>query len=320
MSGAASTSNAAGLPESVPGVVDVVEVRGAASTAGALPDLVIEIPHGATRRAHFDALRAQLRGTAFPDDLIDFFFVNTDVGAPEAAIALADHVIRAEPVRSVRILRCLIPRTFIDCNRVIDESSQPTTQQKGGMTPGVVRYVTEPEDFALLFAKYSQYRATVTTTLEAVCNAGGTAVMLHSYAPRTVDVQVDEKIVQSLHAAYAPDVEKTWPLRAEVDLITKTPEGALLADAELVRLTREAFERAGLSVTESGTYPLHPSSLAHVFASKWPKQVLCLELRRDLLVEQFTPFNEMAADGAKCAKLAALLGNALLRWWASARR
>jgi hypothetical protein len=294
----------------------VILVRGSTAAADSAADVLIEVPHGATLRAHFDALCAQLKGP-FPADLIDFFFVNTDVGAPEAALALAAHITRAQPQRTVMVLRCQIPRTFIDCNRLIDEATVPTTSAAGGMTPGVVRYVTEPADLALLFARYSAYRTCVAGAVERVCGAGGTAVMLHSYAPRSIDVPVDEKIVERLRAAYAPDVEPTWPMRAEVDLITRTPEGTLLADAALVDAVRHAFAEGGLNATECGTYPLHPSTVAFAFAERWPKQTLCLELRRDLLVRSFTPFSEMHADPDKCDRIAGLLATGLGRWWAS---
>lgn len=303
---------------SIDGVVVVTHVRGASARADALADVLIEVPHGATRRAHFDALRAQLKGP-FPGNLIDFFFVNTDVGAPEAALALAAHITRAEPQRSVTVLCCQIPRTFIDCNRVIDEATQPSTSTASGMTPGVVRYVTDAADLALLFARYSAYRACVSNAVAQVCDAGGTAVMLHSYAPRSVDVPVDENIVERLHAAYAPEVEPTWPLRAEVDLITRTPEGTLLADAALVSAVRAAFAEGGIGASESGTYPLHPSTVAYAFAAQWPTQTLCLELRRDLIVKRFTPFSEMEADPDKCERLGGLLANGLRAWWASKR-
>ncbi|MCC7110979.1 MAG: hypothetical protein IT382_16925, partial [Deltaproteobacteria bacterium] len=72
------------LPGSIEGVVDVQQVRGARARPGAAADLLLEVPHGATRAHHFAALKGQLKGP-FPDDLLDFFFVNTDVGAPEAA-------------------------------------------------------------------------------------------------------------------------------------------------------------------------------------------------------------------------------------------
>ena len=147
---------------SLPGVVDIEHVRGARAKPDAPADLLIEIPHGATRAHHFTALREQLHGP-FPDDLIDFFFVNTDVGAPEAALALARHVVAADPSRAVTVLRCQLPRTFIDCNRVIDEATRPTTSTATGMTPGVVRYVTDERDLALLFAKYRADRSCVET-------------------------------------------------------------------------------------------------------------------------------------------------------------
>src|SRR5215471_8661595 len=110
------------LPTSIPGIVDVVLVRGAQAQPAPLdlvPDLVIEVPHGATATADFTALAAQLT-SPLPDDLVAFFHVNTDAGAPELALAIAQRFVADEPARTASVLRCRIPRTFIDCNRRID--------------------------------------------------------------------------------------------------------------------------------------------------------------------------------------------------------
>ena len=71
-------------------------VSGPDARPDAPADWLIEIPHGATRRAHFEALAPQLK-SALPDGLIDFFFVNTDAGAPELAFALAERLVAARP-------------------------------------------------------------------------------------------------------------------------------------------------------------------------------------------------------------------------------
>jgi len=117
---------------------------------------------------------------------------------------------------------------------------------------------------------------------------------------------------ERLRAAYAPDVEKTWPLRPDVDLITRTTEGEFLADEKTIAAVKAELGKSGLIIAENETYPLHPSSLAHTFATTWKKQTLCLEFRRDLLVEQFTPFQEMRGDAKKCAAIGACLARGLL--------
>jgi len=308
------------FPQSIAGIVDVVIVAGAAASSSTLPELVIEIPHGATKARHFHELRAQLRGP-FPDNLIDFFFVNTDVGAPETGLAIARAYVAQRPTSSVALLHCQLPRTFIDCNRIIDTraatvATTATTSEKGGITPGVVSYVKDPADLQLLLAKYAAYRGVVEAALGAVCGAGGRCVMLHTYAPRSVDVEVDDDIVARLHKAYEPDVVETWPLRPAVDLITTTPDGTVLADGALVGRVTAVFADAGIVVGGVGgdvaTYPLHPSTGAFSFAMKWPRQTLCLELRRDLLVKAFTPFHEMDVDDDKAAHFGGLLARALV--------
>jgi hypothetical protein len=294
----------------IPRVCDVRYVRGTDAVPAAPPDLLVEIPHGATKAAHFDALRAELRGE-FPEGLRDFFFVNTDVGAPEVALRLAERFVAASPRRSALVVRCLVPRTFIDCNRVIDPATRPAASAAGQMTPGVANYVRDEGDFALLFSRYCAYRALVESAFGQVCGAGGVGLMLHSYAPKNIDVPVDERIVERLREAYSPGVYPKWTLRAEIDLITNAPDGALLADEALIGRVSAGFVREGFEVARNGAYSLHPSSMGHLLASRHRGRTLCLEMRRDLLARVFTPFDEMDIDPAKADRMAAVLAGCL---------
>jgi hypothetical protein len=295
---------------SVPDVCDVALVRGAA--ARGQPDLLLEVPHGATRAEHYDALRRVLHGD-YPEDLRDFFFVNTDVGAPEVALRVAERVVAADPRRSAAVVRCRIPRTFVDCNRVIDADARPRASAAGEMTPGVHAWVRDPRDLQILLARYGAYRELVSAAYERVCGGGGLGLMVHSYAPRSVDVPVDENIVASLRAAYAPGKADTWPLRPPVDLIVDDPQGRRLASPALVEHARAELTAAGFQVALSEAYGLSPASLAHQLALRHAGRTLCLELRRDLLVRAFTPFQEMDADPAKVDRVAAALAAAVLR-------
>lgn len=295
---------------SIPGVCDVVLVRGARSTGA--PDLLFEVPHGATRARDYEALRSELVGD-FPADLQAFFFVNTDVGAPELAQRVAELVVAADPTRACLVLRCSIPRTFVDCNRDIDPTTLARASAAGEMTAGLHAWVRDPRDRKLLLERYGAYRELVARAYEHVCGEhGGRALMVHSYAPRSVDVAVDDKIVESLREAYRPERVESWPLRASVDLIVDTPEGERLADPGLAAAAGSELEAAGFDVAQNGAYALHPVSLAHVFARAYPQRTLCLELRRDLLMRAFTPFAEMEADATKIERVAAPLARALI--------
>lgn len=288
---------------SLPGVCAARLHRGARAPAGAAPDLLVEVPHGATRAAHLEALQAELAGP-FPDDLAAFFHVNTDAGAPEYAHALAERLVAAEPARAVLVLSSEIPRTFIDCNRVIEAS--PEAFRAGKVTPGLPPYVRDPGDRALLRERHAAWVAACEAAYGWVCGAGGLALMAHTYAPRTVDVEVDDAIVASLRRAYGPEVEPTWPLRPEVDLIARDPSGAVVGEP-LVRRAAEAFAAHGFRAEVSATYPLHPSTLGHRHATRWAPRVLCLEVRRDLLVDAFVPFVQLEVSPAKVERVVAPL-------------
>ena len=205
-----------------------------------------------------------------------------------------------------------IPRTFIDCNRRLDAS--PAEFKAGKVTPGLMPWITTPEDQALLRAAYDHYVALVRETVGELASDGA-ILLLHSYAPRTVDVEVDLNIVQSLRAAYEPDVVQTWPLRPELDVIGKTLDGTNLAPAGVVEALRQGMAAENLTVADGTTYPLHPSTLAYDHVLARPGRALCLEVRRDLLADPFEPFAQMRIAPAKVSRIAVPLAAALQRWW-----
>lgn len=296
---------------SIAGVCDVLHLRGAACDPTAPPDLLCEVPHGATLAAHFAALRAQLRGS-YADDLQDFFHVNTDVGAPELARAIAERVVQSQPRRSAVVVRCLLPRTFVDCNRRIDPTTVPAGTAAGEPTPGMPPWVQDERDRLLLLERYTAYRELVTRAFAAVCGSGGLGLCVHTYAPRSIDVAVDGDIVRNLHAAYAADRIGSWRLRPAIDLITHDPDGRELASPRLAARAEAELTAAGFEVERNGAYSLHPITLAHEFAARHPGATLCFEVRRDLLVPAFTPFREMIPDAARVARAAQPLAGAVL--------
>ena len=117
-------------------------------------------------------------------------------------------------------------------------------------------------------------------------------------------VEVSHDIVANLHAAYAPGTLETWPLRPEIDLIFRTPEGVRVLPESTVSALAACFAAVGLSLAEGVTYPLHPvtTGFAHVMA--WPGRVACAEVRRDLLTEAFVPFRQVQIDPQRVGRIA----------------
>ena len=296
---------------SIPDIVDVQLLHGERAPRGAPPDLIVEVPHGATRTADYEAVEALLE-SPLPPSLVDFFHVNTDAGAPELAEAVARRFVAAAPARTAAVLRCRIPRTFIDCNRRIDAA--PDEFREGKVTPGLMPWITAPADRALLRGRYDAYVAAVREAA-ALLGADGAMLLLHTYAPRSVDVEVGLDIVDKLRHAWQPDVAPTWPLRPEVDIIGRAVDGASHAPAPVVAALRDGLAALGITAADSATYPLHPSTLAWDHATRRPGRVLCLEVRRDLLADPFEPFAEMRIGAAQVARLAAPLAAALQAWW-----
>ena len=295
------------------GVYERELVSGSASEPDAPPDLLIEVPHGATEQRHYDALRGRLT-SPLPESLLDFFFVNTDVGAPECARALAQTITAsaAGRTRSIVILRCLVPRTFADCNREMGASASDLA--RGGLTAAIPGYVTADADVRLLSDLHARYQQAVEREFERVCRgAGGTAILLHTYAPRSVEVEVDADIGRALRAAYAPERYERWPLRPDVDLITRTPDGQVLAPQHLVAAARAGYERLGVAVGENATYSLHPGTTAHRHASRHPGRVLCIEISRACLGDPWEPFGPTRLSEAR---LRSMVGPLAAAWTA----
>lgn len=304
------------LPGSVEHVVDVELLRGPRTDPDAPPDLLVEVPHGADERHHYDRLRARLKGD-LPDDLHEFFHVNTDVAAWALGRATAKALIAAAPQRSVLLLRCVIPRTFVDCNRLADYRGG--SLDAGALTPGIPSYVRDADDHALLLDLHTRYVATARAAFAAVCGAGGLAFVPHTYGPRSLGIDaVDDDIVTNLRWACAPERHDSWPLRAEVDLLTRDGDRQLFAPAGIEEELMTAFTQAGFTPKANDTYFLHPSTLGHTWSVSYPGRVLTLELRRDLLVEAWTPLQAMRPVPAACERVASLIAPALER--ALARR
>lgn len=297
------------LPASLEHVVDVEVLRGRDAPANAIPDLLVEVPHGADERRHYDALRARLRGE-LPDELHAFFHLNTDVGAWAYGRATAQALVEANPARSAVVLRSLIPRTFIDCNRPADFTGGDLG--KGGMTAGIPSYVKDGDDKALLVQLHQSYVRAAEAAFAVVCGNGGVALLPHTYGPRSLGIEaVDDNIVKSLYWACAPERHDTWPLRADIDLLTRDGDGKDLSPPGMEEGLLAAFTGAGYAPKANDTYYLHASSLGHAWSAAWPGRVTSLEVRRDLLVDVWTPFEEMKALPERAEKIAGVLAAAL---------
>ena len=289
------------LPTSRAGVAEVRVVPPKRSDA---PWLLLEVPHGATTESHYRAVERQLVGP-LPKDLIHFFHVNTDIGAPEGAEFLAESL--SAKGFGVATLRCEIPRTFIDTNRVLSEKS--SGEDKGvvrhGLTAALPAYIQDERDWKLLSALHQAY---VGMAEQLYQHLAGTAqayvVQVHSFAPRTVGITVvDASIVDALHSAYEPEVYATWPQRPIVDLICRSKDGTFRPAEALVARVSRAYARAGIPAKENATYSLEDVAMGTRFARAYPARTLCIELNRGAVAAPFVPFGPSTIDKAAVARL-----------------
>lgn len=175
-------------------------------------------------------------------------------------------------------------------------------------------WIATAEDRDLLRGRYEQYVA-ATRKAFASLTPDGAILLLHTYAPRTVNVEVDADIVTNIRRAYLPDVEPTWPLRPAIDIIATDMDGVNHAPQAVVGKLRDLLAPDGIEVANGTTYPLHPSTLAFDHVQRRPGKALCIEVRRDLLADPFEPFAQMTIGDAKVAVIAQPLATALQAWF-----
>lgn len=294
--------------ETHPGVAHVERWRGAEAAPDASATLLVEVPHGADDRAHYDALRARLVGD-LPADLHEFFHANTDIGAWQYGRRVVERLVADRPGLCAVLVRSLVPRTFIDCNRLEDAAAS------GGVTAGVAPYVEHPDDRALLLSLHRAYVAVIEAHYADVCDGGGLALTPHTYGPYELPIaQIDRAIVENLRACHRPEVLPTLPVRPEVDLLTRTKDGVRLAPEGIVEDLLAGYAAAGFTPTEGSAYRLVPSTQTWRFATRYPEQVLCLEVRRDLVVESYTALSAMKVSDEGVDRVAAPLAAAIGRW------
>ena len=282
---------------SVPGICDITVHAPVGEAKGWL---LVEVPHGATRPEDYFELAKQMK-SKLPAQLEHFFFVNTDIGAPEGAAWLAS-TLPADGI-GVVVARCRFPRTFIDPNRVLADDREGRVVD--GITPGLAPYIDAPADRDRLVAMHRAYHAAVASAYHDVCAVdGGLALQLHSFSPRSVGIEtIDANIVTALHAAYEPGVYETWPERPQVDLICATADGSFVVAPRLADALVSAYGAVGITAQRNATYALHPSTMGYVYATQYPAQVMCVELNRGLVASPFVPFGPSPIDPRKVERM-----------------
>jgi hypothetical protein len=298
---------------SIESVAHVEVMNGADADTNAPFDLLIEVPHGADERTHYDALFARMK-SALPKDLQVFFHVNTDIGAWDYGRKVAELVLAAAPRTRALLIRCLVPRTFVDTNRTLVARDDLA---KGGLTGATPPYITDPADHALLNTLHTEYVNLIDAAYASICGAGGMALSPHTYGPYLLPIErIDEHIVDALRAAHEPAMVSTLKVRAEIDLLTDTKEGERLADPVLTDAIAQNLEGAGFQVARNASYCLLPGSQTHRQSVRYPGRVFCLEARRDLLVETYAPLDAMHIDPNEIERLAQPIAVAIHGWLA----
>ena len=86
-------------------------------------------------------------------------------------------------------------------------------------------------------------------------------------------------------------------IHADGDGVSYAPPGCIAA-------LHEGYATLGVPMAENQTYQLHPSTMGMVWAQRFEGRVLSLEVRRDLLVERWTPFAEMEVSASAADRFA----------------
>ncbi|MCS6857087.1 MAG: hypothetical protein NZM37_05200, partial [Sandaracinaceae bacterium] len=176
-------------------------------------------------------------------------------------------------------------------------------------------YIDHPEDRNLLIKLHRSYIALVDEAYEKVMEGGGVAFIPHTYGPYELPISsVGRDIVEQLREAHRPERRNRLPVRPEIDLLTRQADGARIVEDQLVEALREKLEQAGFNVTESAVYRLVPGTQAWKHASRFPGRVLCLEVRRDLLVESYEALAPMRISWEGVLRVARPLADVIGGW------
>ena len=210
------------------------------------------------------------------------------------------------------ILRCLVPRTFIDCNRVLDVDSELV--HAAGLTGAVPGYVTG-KDLQTLRGMHSAYTRAARAGLRVESAAlAARPLIFHTYAPRSVNItRIDAGIVRALREAYSPERYTTWPVRPDVDIISEADDDVPLAPRGIVESIRrhyaERWDRGDRErVVSTSSRNAGPSATR----SDMRHRVLCIEISRARLADPFAPFEEMTIGADNVTRMTAPIAAALL--------
>ena len=297
---------------SVESVFRVHHQRGARTSSETEPDVLVEVPHAADRRAHFDAVASRLQG-ALPDRLHEFFHLNTDVGAWALSEAIAAHWVELRPTSHVVLIECLLPRTFADCNRRMDFDGD-----HAGMTSAIPVYITHDADRRLLTELHARYVDFVEAAYAQVCDRGGLALNPHTFGPRSLPIQgVDANIVDELRRVHEPEIYATAPLRPHLDVIGRDRDGRRYTPESMIEAVAEAVRPLGIETRDSVTYQLHPVTQGWRLSTRHPGQVFGFEVRRDLVCA-WSPFVEQEIDKPRIDALARAIAEGIHDAWQGA--
>ncbi|MEN0065651.1 MAG: hypothetical protein AAGA48_26150 [Myxococcota bacterium] len=303
------------MPSSIESVVHVHHRVGPAGDPGAVPDLLIEVPHAADRRSHYDALFNELEGP-FPDQLHEFFHVNTDVGAWALAEAMAEAWLVLRPKSHILLLECQIPRTFVDCNRRTD-FDEGENLAEAGLTKAMPPYVTNASDQRRLTDMHAAYVQAADEAYAEVCASGGLALNPHTYGPRSLPIaRIDANIVNELRRVHEPEIYAASPLRPHLDVIGRDQSGTSYCPPRMVPAVGQAVRPLGLLLEDSATYRLHPVTQGWRFSTLYPGQVFGFEVRRDLVCA-WSPFAEQEIDESRVRALARAIAKGVDAAWSS---
>jgi hypothetical protein len=173
------------------------------------------------------------------------------------------------------------------------------------VTPQLPHYVTDPADIATLNAYHQNYVAQAERAYAEVCGNGGYGLILHTYAPRSVQLErIDGDVVEQLTEAWLPKNRRKWTKRPDIDVITAPPEGESLAPRGLVDGLREHYASIHVEVGENQTYRLHPQTLGLHWSKLYANRVLCIEFNRQTLVKKWTPLEPLEVTPRRITKMA----------------
>lgn len=342
------------MSEYAPYILEKCE-KGSTYTVGSLddvtPSILFHIPHSAVDRERLYAFMEclQIPHAEWPEHFETFCHTNGDQGAGEYAKRLAEMVTSREYMASLveagLLEECLLDAAraladelvivglFGNCHRsVLDLNrgfSYAPNEIKMMLTAAMPAWIQErfPGSMERARAVHQAAMAIEDALYPQVCQAGAFGVLnLHTYMPFNPQVRAVSTLYEDMYRIYADAEEyarhKNKHPRPDIECLTATREGELLAPADLTGLFFEKLQLMGYhDIALNRPFYHVEAAMCTQRAMKHRGWVTVLEVARDLFLDDRVDYRTQIVEQGvvtiseeQVEKMSAGMAAAMVSW------